>query len=313
LSLDETNDLEAALLRVRDGKVKFEQLEFQLQPRRDGKAQTIVALGGDGTCFFEKCVVTLEDLPGKSESLDVVTLTDGMRRAGLAQGPLVRFKDCFIRGEGDLVSVRPARPFKLEVENSLVVLAGSFLSFEPLEGNRENPPAPPPGLAQVKLTHVTTYLTSHLVHLWAGKDIKNLVPVKPMQATDCLFATASQETFIHLDGPDTSEEKMRDIIVWEGTRNIYNNFKDMLDQKPIAPHGDQMPMPPYNQTKWTAFTGEEGKFTRTKWFTDPPTSEASLSRVQLAQFKVKPKPDSDYQKQGADIDLLPRPAVDGMD
>jgi hypothetical protein len=166
-------------------------------------------------------------------------------------------------------------------------------------------------VARLTLSHVTTYLKGHLARLRAGKDVKSLIPVQ-VTAGDCLFETANGKTFVHLDGPGTDEAKMKELFSWKGENNVYNNFNDMLDQQP--PQGNTMPEVPYKQDKWRdSFADEtEAKFTRTRWFADPPGREASLTGVPPADFKTV-KIDADSPRYGAEIDLLPKPSPDGTE
>src|SRR5262249_44906413 len=174
LTLGDTLEVDAALFRIQDAKVKLEDLEFLVKPGRDRfKTQTVAAVVGDGHCTFQNCTVTL-DRNKQSATLAVVTLFEpgGLMKADStpALPPQVTFLNCFVRGEGDLVADRVPRAFKLKAVNALVALTGSFLSLLP-EGSRETgtPPetaVPPTSQAEVvlELDHVTTYLTGHLVH-----------------------------------------------------------------------------------------------------------------------------------------------------
>jgi hypothetical protein len=188
LTLGPTRELEAALFRLHDGQLRLEQLEFQLRPGQAGfRAQTLVTIVGTGQCTFKECAATLDGTDGVT--LSVVTLADpntAMRSEPRASRPTpdVRFQDCFVRGQGDLVAVRASRPFRLDVENALVVLTGSLLS---VDGNSDDTPVP--AAAQLTLNRLTTYLTDHLVVLRASRTGKGLVFTQAT-ASDCLFAPA---------------------------------------------------------------------------------------------------------------------------
>ena len=49
---------------------------------------------------------------------------------------------------------------------------------------------------------------------------------------DCLFVSIDDKTeaLIHLDGPDLSEQRMKELLAWEGRQNAYNRFGDMIEQ-----------------------------------------------------------------------------------
>jgi tRNA A-37 threonylcarbamoyl transferase component Bud32 len=308
LTLGTTTEADAALFRLHDGQLRLEGLEFYLQPRRaDFKGQTIVALVGDGQCVFKDCVATLEET--REVPVSLVTLTDpsGVMRMGPAppprqQGPRIRVEDCFVRGAGDLVAVRPSRPFDLRVDDSLVVLDGSLLY---VEGAGKEPAAHPP--VQLGLKKVTAYLTDHAFLLRAcreeGKNARGLVHTQMMSVRDCLFASSGGKSLVHLDGVDT-DDQMRRLFTWgEGQHNAYSNFAQLLDQQPREP--EAMSLPPYDKRRWEQLTQEtDGKFDKVK-FASPP-GEGMLARVLPADFRIKAE--SELHGYGADMERLPKPA-----
>jgi serine/threonine protein kinase len=303
LTLGDTSDPEAALFRVHDGKLRIEGLQFHLRPSREEfTAQAVVDLVGDGQCYFKECLVSLEP---RGKPLAVVLLTDPgrvmkMEPAAPQQVPRVQLERCFIRGQGDLMAVRSNRPLDLSLDNSLVALAGSFLT---VEGRAKDVPAPAPLL--VKLNHVTAYLTEHLVRLRADKDGKEPVPVQVNPATNCLFASAEGKSLIHLDGLEVPQGQMKHLFTWEnGKQNAYSKFQPMLDQQANG----EMSLPPYDQLLWKSFTGEvDGHFSGVVRFVDPPVNDAPLARTLPAQFKVKAEADQGF---GAEVEVLPRPFSD---
>ncbi len=300
LTLGRTADIDAALFRVHNGQLRLEQLEFLLRPAQAGfKSQTVASVVGAGQCTFKDCVATLD---GSDVHLALVTLADpntAMRlesRAG-RQAPEVRFQDCFVRGEGDLVLARASRPFKLELDNALIVVTGSLLA---VEGNSDDTPAQPP--AQLVLNHLTAQVSDHVIHLRASKNSKGLVGTSVL-ASDCLFAAAGSKSLIHLEGLE-NEEQMKRLVAWRGERNVYSNFQQLLDQQPKE--SDTMPPPPYGKTQWESLTREsDGRFDKVR-FTTAPNAEGMLTRVLPADFKVKAE--SELSNCGADVDRLLKPA-----
>ena len=197
--------LDTALFHLQGARIAFDSLEFYLHPdKADFKAQAVATLMGDSQCVFENCVMSLERDADKNTILALVTLADPsnmMPGPGSEPAPVpqVRLENCFVRGDGDLVSVQAGRPFDLDVENSLIVLNGSFLATE---GGRSGSSAK----TSVKLSHVTSYLTNHLVRLRAGKDDKTYLPVRFNPVHDCLFLAAGNKSLVHFDGTGNSEE-----------------------------------------------------------------------------------------------------------
>ncbi len=305
LTLGDTSNLDAALFRLGDGKLRLEGLEFYLRPgREEFTAQSVVDVIGGGECQFKNCVATLEEPRGKP--LALVMLTDPSQVMKMESGapgqptPRVGLDHCFVRGQGDLLAVRAARPLFLNVANSLVALGGSFLN---VEGNARDPRKAEP--VKVELSQVTAYLTDYLVYLRAGKDGKGPVPVQVTKAANCLFASASEgKALVHLDGLEALDFQMKNQFSWEnGRQNTYSKFQPMLDQKP---KGDEVPMLPFDQQKWKSFTNEaDGVFSPVK-FADPPEADAAaLSRTTPPQFKVKGE--TTPPSCGAEVDQMPRP------
>jgi hypothetical protein len=241
-------------------------------------------------------VATFEELRPVRLALAILTDPSGvMRMADTSptqpQAPQIHVERCFVRGEGDLVAVRASRPLLLDVKHSLVALGGSLLN---VDGNPKEPQSV--ALETVTLQHVTTYLTDHLVRL-AGTNARGLVPVQ-VWSEDCLFASAGDKPFMHVEGIDAGETPMSRLFSWEqGKHNAYSKSMPMLDPKPRT---DDMPVPPYGQDKWK--TGEtDALFTSIRFAAPPPDS--SLASVSPAAFRVAAE--SDLKTYGVAIDVLP--------
>jgi hypothetical protein len=305
LSLDRTTESDAALFRVYDGHLKLEQLEFSVQPGRpEFRAQSLLALMGDGQCSLKNCVITLEET--REVPVSLVTLADPstiMRMdpvPGRHQEPAIRLEGCFVRGGGDLITVRASRSFELEVKDTLVVLQGTLLLIE--GSTRELPTKP---VARVTLRQVTSFLDNHLVWLRGvreeGRSGRGL-GMTQIAAHDCLFASAGGKSLVHLDSVDT-DVQMRQALYWDGSNNAYSNFAQLLDQQPAGEMS--MALPPYDKTRWVAFTNESGgRFERAR-FNAPPGAGSSFALVRPSDFKLRA--DAELQGHGVIVDRLPRP------
>ncbi len=116
LTLGDTQEAEAALFRVYNGKLRLEGLQLRLQPARDDfDAQAVVSFLGDGECVLSGCVITL-DRSGKKAVLAVAVLNEPgklMKKSDTPaeQKPRLVLENSFVRGQGDLVLVagRPTR------------------------------------------------------------------------------------------------------------------------------------------------------------------------------------------------------------
>jgi len=311
LTIGQTTDSDAALFRVYDGQLRLEQLEFHLKPDRTGfRAQTIVAVMGDGGCAFKDCVATLEE--GREVPLSVVTLADptGIMKMGPVtvpqQIPNIRLENCRARGSGTLVRVVASRPFALNVEDSLVTLEGSFLI---VDGNPKDLGSRSAHV-EVSLKRVITYLTEHLIWLRAfkeeGRNTKGLVQIQMKPVANCLFASANGKSLVHCDGFD-SEEQVKRFLSWsESDHNWYSGFSQYLDQQPSMENATMTPTP-FGKTQWEDFTQEQNGRFSTARFSIPLPPEMPFAKVSAADFKTK---EGNVQGYGVDVERLPRATDD---
>jgi predicted Ser/Thr protein kinase len=303
LTLGDTPDHDAAMFRLHDGKLTLEGLEFLLQPTRaDYHSQSVVTVLGDGQCIFRDCLATF--VKSDEVALSLLALGDpssvmkmDMGTPRSSSSPRVQLKNCFVRGDGDLVAVRPSRTFNLDAANVLAALNGSFFTIEGPRGD-----ATMATQSQVQLDNVTTYLTEPVVRLRTGKDLKGLIPLR-IQPTRCLFVSAVGKSVIHLDG-EANEQQLAALLTFESHNCRYNNFMQFLDQQP---KDDMMPPPAFMQEKWKRFTGDsDSQFDRRKIF-ELPSADFPLSRVSPSTFR-----NSEAGGLGADPEQLPKPAQEGI-
>jgi hypothetical protein len=268
----------AALFNFRDGWLRLEDLDIRLQPGDDSRSLTVVALTGTGQCTLKGCRVTLE--PGNSNaSLAVATVPDSAN--AMDARPQLSLDGCFIRGTGDVVLDRAGRSLDLKARNTLAVLTGSFLNVE--SGSEGFVPGQS---VRATLGKVTTYLTDHLVRLQVGREQRPPVPVQ-CEAKSCLFVAANNKSLVRLDGPETTEDHLRERLVWSGEGNAYGNMKDkMFDQ--VVP-GDEMTMPgpTLGAERWKSLFKEDGnaRFLQMVQFAAAPGVDASFSRVEAPQMR----------------------------
>jgi serine/threonine protein kinase len=303
LTIGETRDKNAALFHLHDGQLTLEQLEFRLLPgRSEFTAQAVVAVMGNGQCTLRDCVITLET---KEIPLTLVTLPDasGVMQMGPSlqqQSPKVSIENCFVRGAGDLLSLRTSRPFELKVEDSLVALDGSLVI---VDGNSKEA-STRMGHSEITLKQVTTYLTEHLIWLRASKEEsrsgKGLVRTHVSSVTNSLFVSGTGgRALVHLDGVDT-DDQMRRFLTWgDSQHNAYSGFERLLDQQPQQP--DSMAPPAYGTTQWKDFTQEQGgRFDRVRF--SSPLAPETFAKATPADFK--PKAEANWQGYGVDVERL---------
>jgi len=299
---------DAAMFRLNDGKLRLEGLEFRLRPAQRARSQAVATLVGDGQCAFKDCAITL-DPGGQDVPLAAVTFPDNegvmMMKGGppgaASASPRLTFENCFVRGKGDLIWSRVSRPFELKMENTLVALDGHALSVE--VGDSAAPGAPAMSMPNVNatLSHTTAYLSGYLVRLKAGKDLKAMVPVR-FTADRSLFVASAGQAFIHLDGPDTNEEKLKEKLIWTGEQNAFAGYNnEMIDHRPASEDARPLTM---MQDRWKLFAGDAGssKFYPRVKFTAPP-GDTPFARLTPGQLKP-----ADLNGVGADVQQVPRPS-----
>ena len=269
LTLD-TEESEAALIRVLGGTITFERLEFRLDPGSKGfTVQAVATLLGEGSCTFKGCVITLAEPWGCQ--LAAVLVEPGIRRRTEKKGavPSIRFERCLVRGNGDLVWCRSSRPFRLEAVNTLVALSGSALAVDAARGDE-----PEGAKAVLDFRRVTVVVGGHLLRLRpANKDLKGIVPLTCSPA-DCLFASLGSKALVHVDGGDADETALQDKLAWKGSKNAYN-VPFLVDQLPT---GVGMMRKTFDREKWKTFTGEtDGKFLESIKFAEAPSPTNSLT------------------------------------
>src|SRR5262249_22921024 len=151
--------------------------------------------------------------------------------------------------------------------------------------------------AVLTLSHLTTYLTGHLLWLRAtsaeqnAKNTKGLVQTQITSATDCLFAAAAGRSLIHLDGIDQPEA----YFAWTANRNnLFSNFKTgFLDQQ--APNDEIMPPRPYDRSQWErATTPVKPRYDPVRFASAPPV-DSPLTNVSPSDFRVMADGGSDLQ------------------
>src|SRR5437588_2144241 len=190
----------------------------------------VVFMGGNASCTFKNCVITMRPDPTKHAKrvpLSVVTLADTEGAMKMApQSPRaaaeVHLVDCFVRGEGEVLTVRASRPLELEVQNTMLALAGSLAGVQ--AGAKE--PAPETE-ARIRLNHVTALLTEPLLVFRFGKNPKGFVPTVVDAAQNSLFVGWGDKPFILIEANEFSDNP-RDYLQWKGEHNAYGAFEKML-------------------------------------------------------------------------------------
>jgi serine/threonine protein kinase len=228
LQMSDTADADAAFFRMFDAKLVVDRLEFALiEPSQANfKAQAVVFMIGNGSCTFKNCVITMRSSDALKHAghapLSLVSLADPEEAMQMPVPsertmPEIQMENCFVRGEGEVVTMRGSRPLKLGLNNVLVGLAGSLLT---LQAVGKEPAAD--SAAYVSLKSVSAFVTEPLLafHTAAGKsrfvptnvDTKNSLFVRMGDGSSSLIAS------------DGAEDSLAGNLQWKGDHNGYCNF-----------------------------------------------------------------------------------------
>jgi hypothetical protein len=228
-----------ALFSVPDGALTLEELHLVLEPEREGfTGRSLVQLGEGAHCTFKDCVVTLKPpRAAKRLPLHVVTFDDpervmkmGQPNSGRAQ---LVMKNCFVRGEGDLIDMAGSRPFDVHLENTLVALTGTLLNVQAVD--KEG--AVDPGV-QLTLTKVSAFLGEPTFALHSGPAGKGPAHVS-VKAEACLFVALGERALVALETGDVmNEESVKKFVGWEGKKNCYVNFGKLFEHQPRSGGSD---------------------------------------------------------------------------
>jgi hypothetical protein len=216
-------DKDSALFKLVEGKLQFEQLGFVLDPLTTGfDSQSVVHLGEAAHCVFKQCVITLK--AQADVQLNVATLVDlnQMMKMDTTPPPArVDFQDCFIRGRGDLVSLRGSRVLNVDMKNSLVVLDGSLLDVMA----NDKPNRQQDGV-RWKMERTSAFTTDSIFALRSRTN--NGLAKTEADVRSCLLVSLRPERPIVFLDMKTGE--LDHYLKWTGEQNFFANFdKDNVD------------------------------------------------------------------------------------
>jgi hypothetical protein len=273
------------------------------------KLETIVSVTGIGHARIKDCLATLgaEAAP----RMALVTIADPTGSMMGTSGkpprtgtPAVEIEDCFVRGTGDMVTVRVSRPYRLEVRNALVVLGGSLLSEE---GNKSEAAMSAEG-ASISLDRVTAIVSQNLIVLRTTQANPMHVPLHIAPATTCVFAAAEGGPLVSIDGPQ-SESELKRWLSWSGKRNVYSTSGSILVWQPL----EKADMPhKYDGDRWNDLWGredDEARFARDIRFAGYPNPLKTRSEAIPEDFRIVAAEgqEKEVAGRGAELEKLPKP------
>jgi hypothetical protein len=289
LTPDAINKLDLSLFRVIEGRVTFENLEFQVKPALPGYQETVAAvtLVAGRSCTFRNCVFTIQEEDGRSAT--AVALSDPdremkMEAPGMRPIPRIAFENCLIRGKGRVVSIPVSRPFALDMDQSLTAMYGPVVFAR--AGGRETGAAGP---STVRLSRVTALLGGPLIELHGGRigemRSSGLVPTN-VTADGCLFAgvPGAGRGIVEIDGTELDPMDPNRILRWDrGDPNRFANFDTPVVY--IRP-GDGSTQE-WDWNSWISFAREVGRPVGKVFFAEGPTGPRELATIEPEDATVK--------------------------
>jgi serine/threonine protein kinase len=283
--------LDLSLFRVIEGRVTFENLQFQIKPTQPGYQESVAAVtlvAGRG-CTFRNCVFTLQEEDGKVATAVMLSDPDRemkMDALGMRPTPRITFEKCLIRGKGRAVSVPVSRPFALDLEQSLTALYGPVVHTK--AGGRDTGTVGP---SSIRLSHSTALLGGPVIEVQGGRfgemRSSGLVPTN-ITADACLFAAVpgAGRGIVEVDGTELDPMDPNRVIRWErGDSNRFANFDTSAAVVLVRP-GDGM-IHEWDWNTWISFAREVGRPVGTVTFAGGPTGLKDLATVKAGDVVVK--------------------------
>jgi hypothetical protein len=284
-----------SFFRVPDGKLRLEGLHFFLDTRQDGVgAQSILALGENAQCTFDRCVITLRAT--RKVDLSVVSLIDPKDLMMQPAQPRpyntdVKLNNSFVRGDGDLISVASCRPIQLGLENSLVALSGSLADIQAVAGE-DVPAGQEP---RFNLKQVSVFTRDPVFSLQCFKNGKGLAKTH-VEARACLFGPLGDRPLVYLSASDVvTEDQLTNYLDWTGGQNCFVKFEKLLEQEKPNQMGTVMQLEPM---RWVKVFGGAVQTKEDVTFPLRP-SDLVLWQAQPEWFR----PDDGDKAAGAQLDL----------
>jgi predicted Ser/Thr protein kinase len=237
LTLGDTPFSEAYLFRLVEGKLHLENLHLVLTAR-EGFASLALVNMVNGVCNIKNCAITLKRANNRSTSLSVVTTVAGEEAKAMMNdtrpslfASTVRLQECFVRGEGDVVTLRGSRAVNVYVNKSLCVVGGSLVhQLQAATKEIANDAA-----ITVRMKDSAFFFGDPLFWLQAGKAMPRYQhPLRVELADHCLFATLADRPLVSFETPEPFTEKtLPQFFDWKGfSGNAYVHFDnaDLLEQ-----------------------------------------------------------------------------------
>ncbi len=238
-----------------DAKFTFENLEITLAQETkgmpEGMAHSVLRLEGNAQCAFVGCDITLN---GK-DNFNLVEFGAGDPRA-LAD---VSFKNCLIRGDGDILALRAPQACTVRFENTKVALNGSVVHFQgsSRDGLRE-------GDVKVMADKSTFFLRKPFLTMHVQGNLAGLAPWT-VDAKNTLFALMDDVPLLLAEGDGATKETAPASVKWIGEKNRYYAPMDRWLSSRLEAGGTYDLTHPRSDGAFTEMTFENAPATLYDW------------------------------------------------
>jgi hypothetical protein len=197
----------------------------------EDQSWSLISLSGSGGVKMQGAMVTLSNPGGQPAAVievapgtasDVPPTMKMMSTMGMGSGPrfAVEISRSVLRGGGDVLVCRQARPGRLEVSQSLVAVEGALLvatgAVDLSERERE---------LELDLSHVTCLVGRSLIQMDSGDLPRQQLPVHVSAANNIIAAARPGLTLVSMTG-NTPSDEFRRLLRWNGAHNFYEGFDD---------------------------------------------------------------------------------------
>ena len=182
---------------------------------------TVFAVEPGGSLTVKGCTLTLEGQPEATQPLNINSSIVRLIPGNWSQDAptSVRFEDCVVRAESDIVEDSIGRSAELSFVNSILSSGGRLLhgrssAFTPATDDR----------ITLKLRQDTARVLGGLVLLEAGTT-RSKIPKVLVEASDTVLSTGGRDVpLLRVEG-QTELQTLSDRITWEGQRVVYHEIQ----------------------------------------------------------------------------------------
>lgn len=220
------------MITVTNGPVNLHDLNLKFtipQQVDSSKHLALISIERPQSVRLQRLTITIENESNcgvsvaRLESPPSGMLTDMMmKNANEYPGIIVEFNESFIRGAGNLLSIRQAEGVRIVVEESAIAMKGSLLR---VEGNSESPPEN--ARIELKLEHSSCLYGRNLISM--DSDVfPGKLPPTHVDASDNIFSSLTNTSLVSVAGSLETED-FQQLLDWKGEKNYYDGFQNIWE------------------------------------------------------------------------------------